>query len=260
MSEKIIKTLYGGEINIEFFPDSHRYKMQGQKNYLVSVTAATGIIDKSRVLIMWALGLTGNHLRRYFEESKHTEYTAEELLPIIDEALKQHEIKKQAAADTGSLVHAFAESFARYKLGQGEQPVIDENWEENVGNGVMAFLDWFNENKVEFIETEKFLYSKKYDYVGTTDVVAKVNDEIVIIDYKTSKGIYSEQYYQLAAYWGAYEEETKLQLNRGAILHFDKETGKPTFKIIEREELQKDFETFLACLTVKKREKEKAKY
>lgn len=260
MTEKIIKSLYDGQVTIEFYPESHRYKMKGEKSYLISVTAATGIIDKSRVLINWALGLTASHLRKYFEESKHNEYTAEELLPIIDESLKQHEIKKQAAADTGSLVHAFAESFAKYKLGQGEQPIIDENWEENVGNGVMAFLDWFNENKVEFIETEKLLYSKKYQYVGTTDVVAKVNGEITIIDYKTSKGIYSEQYYQLAAYWGAYEEETGKALNSGAILHFDKETGKPTFKTIEREELQKDFETFLACLTVKKREKEKAKY
>lgn len=257
-TEKITKRLYNGEIIIDFYPDSHRYKRQGEKTYLISASSAAGVVDKSRFLIPWALNLAGAHLRQYIENSKNIIYTAEELLPVIEEALRQHTIKKDEAASIGSAVHGFAEEFAKFKLGLGSQPQIDDAWDERIKTGVSSFLDWFNAHDVRFMEMERLLYSRKNDYVGITDVIARVDGKTYLMDYKTAKAVYNEHYYQLSAYWGAYEEETGQILDGGAILHFDKESGAFNMYEITRESHDKNFETFLACLAIKKREKELA--
>jgi len=37
MTNKTEKSLYNGEVKIIFYPDSHRYKLEGQKGWLVGV-------------------------------------------------------------------------------------------------------------------------------------------------------------------------------------------------------------------------------
>jgi hypothetical protein len=258
MAEKITKKLYGGEVEIDFYPDAHRYKLAGSKTYLISVTSATGILDKSRVLIPWAINLAGAHLRRYLENASGNQFTSEELLPVIEEALQQHKIKKEEAAGVGSQVHKFAEQFALAKLDLSDYPSV-ENDDERVVAGITAFLDWYTNNKVKFLEVERMLYSRKYGYVGLTDVIAEVNGRKLIMDYKTAKGIYSEHYYQLSGYWAAFEEETGVQLDGAAILHFDKETGLVNVKELSREDHEMNYPVFLACYEIKKREKELSK-
>lgn len=255
-AEKITRKLYNGEISIDFYPESHRYRLHGTPGYLISASAAAGIVDKSRFLIPWALGLAGAHLRQYLENVAHNTYTAEELLPVIEEALLQHAVKKEEAASIGSAVHAFAEAYALFRLGRGPEPQIVDGWDDRIMTGVTSFLDWFTAHEIVFVETERLLYSRQHGYVGITDVVALIDGRKFILDYKTSKGIYNDQLYQLSAYWAAHEEEEGQKLDGGAILHFDKESGNFTFKEIPRDEHEKNFKTFLACLAVKQREKE----
>ncbi|MFZ5365407.1 MAG: hypothetical protein ACOZBH_04410 [Patescibacteria group bacterium] len=256
MSEKIIQPLYNGEVKIVFYPESHRYKLDGEKTYLVSVTAATGILDKSRVLIPWAVGLAGQHLREYLEDAKTNQFTREELYPVIEEALKQHEIKKEKAANVGSKVHDWVERFAIACLNDTERPEINDIDDEQVLLGINAFVEWFNAHSVKFHATERLLFSREFEYAGITDAVAEIDKKKYLIDYKTSKGIYSEMYYQVAGYWKAYEEETKDELAGAIILKFGKEDGNFETKEFTREDLQKNFEIFAACLAIKKREKE----
>lgn len=260
MTEKIIKELYNGEVKIDFYPESHRYKLVGQKTYLISTTAATSIIDKSRLLIGWAINLAGSFIKQYFENAKTTQFTAEELLPVIDEALKQHEVKKEEAASIGSTVHDWAEKFANAKLLGTEMPNLSEEMDGPVLAGVMAFLDWYNAHSIKFKATERMLYSKQYQYVGIADAVAMIDGKWILVDYKTGKRIYNEHFYQLSAYWGAYEEETGEKLDGALILHFNKETGEFNKREITREEHELNYPIFLACLTIKKREKELTKY
>lgn len=256
MTEKITKKLYGGNVVIDFYPTSHRYKLAGQRSFLISVTAATGIIDKSRMLIPWAVNLGIDHIRQYLEERAGEKFTAEELYSILDEARTKHTQKKEEAASIGGLVHAWAEAFAESKINGTEPPEISDDMPEPVLNGISGFLDWYNSHNVEFIENERMLYSKIYEYVGITDAIAKVNGKKVIIDYKTSKNIYSEMHYQLSAYFNAYEEETADTLDGAMILHFCKETGNFEAKEINREDLVMNFNTFINCLNIKRREKE----
>lgn len=258
------RQLYNGEVVVDFYPASHRYKLQGEKTYLISATGATGMIDKSRVLIPWAVGLTTQHLRAYLEQATSPTFTADELLPVIDEAGRQHQIKKETAATAGSAVHKFAELYAQAKINSTPTPEIPEDESEQVINGIMAFLDWYSGNKVKFLETERLVYSRQYGFVGILDVVAEVNGSKILLDYKTAKGIYTEMHYQLAGYRGAYDEEMDYikgdKLQGGMILHFNKETGEFATKTFDYEDHLKDYDTFLACLKVKQREKELSTY
>lgn len=259
MAEVLTKKLYNGKIEINFYPNSHRYKLKGERTYLISVTACTGIIDKSRALIPWAVGLDIGHVRQYLESRAGEKFTAEELNPVLDEALTIHNKKKEEAADIGSQVHDWAEKYALSKIEGSPLPDINDDMPEPVLNGINGFLDWVGENNVEFLEAERMIYSKEHGFVGLTDLVAKVNDKKVIIDYKTAKGIYNEMGYQIAAYKEAWEEEMEENLDGAMILHFNKENGDFTVKEYEPFDVKENFKTFLACYTIKQREKELAK-
>ena len=198
MANTETKTLYKGEVEITFYPDSHRYKLAGERSYLTSVTAITGIIDKSRVLIPWAVGLTGAFLRKYLEEAAANNFTKEELYSVIDEALVQHTVKKEAAADTGSQVHDIAQKIGEELRDNLPLSDIDENLPDQVKNGVAAFINWVVDRNVKFIECERMVYSRKYGFVGITDAIIEIDGKRYLIDYKTSKGVYNEQKYQLA--------------------------------------------------------------
>lgn len=272
MANTEIKKLYNGEVEITFYVDSHRYKLAGEKSYLLSATAITGIIDKSRVLINWAIGLTGSYLRKYLEEASSNNFTSEELAPIIEEALNQHNQKREEAADTGSQVHDMAERIGMALKNNesieditkeisemdsaSKNPELSEeeaNKLQNVVNGITAFIDWVVDHNVKFIECERMVYSRKNKFVGTTDAIVEIDGKRYLIDYKTSKsGNYPEYKFQIAGYRSAFEEEENVNLDGTMIIHFDKISGK--FEIIDcSDTYQEDLDVFLSCLKIKQR-------
>lgn len=209
-------------------------------------------MDKSRALIPWAVNTNFDWLLENISDEmpKHV------LEELIAEARNQHTIKKEKAADIGTQIHEFAEMFGKFKLGECECPVIPEDAVVEVKNGITAFLDWYNKNEVEFIACEKFVYSKQFGYVGLVDAVAKINGEVYIVDYKSSKGIYNEMLYQVAGYKIAYNEEMDANVTKSIILKFGKEDGELEEREIPSENSDRDAETFLSLLQVKNREKE----
>lgn len=253
MTNKTTRKLYGDTIEIDFYPDSHRYKLAGHKDYLISVTAITGLIDKSRFLIPWATKLASDDLIARLERGEKLNHE------IVLAACNLHSAKKEEAATIGSMVHDYAERFARAKIEGTKLPEIPENAPEPVLNGIMAFLDWVKDHKVIFLQSERMVYSRSIGYVGITDLIAIIDGKRYICDYKTSKGLYDEYYLQLSAYWIAYEEETGERLDGGLLLHFDKETGAFTAKDLDRENHINNHSAFYGLYDAKKRLKEMAK-
>ena len=249
--------LYKGKVIIDFFGEGafHYYKKRGTKDTIVSVTSAVGIVDKSSALIWWAIGLMKEKLHENLEflvKSKDGTAIAEK----IEEAGKQHQIKKEEAADLGTQVHDWVDRYTNASKKEKAEMVKTENLknlDERVVNGISAFLRWIKKQKVEFLENEKLVYSNKYDYVGLLDAKAKINGKLALVDYKTSKGVYSTYRYQTAAYLKADEEESGVKYDERWILKFGKDDGE--FEAYKLESLEEDFETFIACLVVKKREK-----
>lgn len=235
---------YNGEVEIHFYPNSHRYKVAGQKDYLIGVTTACGIVDKSGALIPWAVKLATDRLLEIIEiEGRNIE-------PIdIINASTLHKEKKEQAAAKGKLVHEWAEKWIK-----GENPEIPED--EQVRNGAIAFLDWVKKNDIRFISSEKRVYSRKHGYVGTMDTSFTMGSEGHKIihpgDFKTSSGIYFEMAMQVSAYQAAESEENGTVYGSKCIVRFDKETAEFQVKWFQPEEHLGHFRAFLACLEVKR--------
>lgn len=246
--DKVFK-LYKGSIEIEFYEAKHWYKHRGERSTIISVTGAVGMVDKSRPLIIWATRLANEFLKAALGNGGITE-------DIIDLACKQHQIKKEEAASKGSEVHKWAEEYIL-----GKEPTFPTD--EKVLNGVTAFLSWVKEHGVKFKESERMIYSKKHDFVGTLDAIAVIGNKTSLIDFKTSNGVYSTMYYQVAGYQLAYEEETGKKLTGPRyIIRFDKDTGDFHVHNLDEEQnnYKKDCASFLAALTLKKRDKELSKW
>ncbi len=255
-AEKQLIKLYNGKVEIEFWPNSHRYSLKGSKEWLLSVTSITGIVDKSRFLIPWAVGECVSFVQAELAKLQDVHITKEEAMRLVIEGAEQHKRKKEAAASTGDQVHTFAEQFALSRIKQGQEPTIRDEMGIDVIRGINGFLEWYNAHDIEFLEAERVVYSQSREYVGKCDGVAIVDGKKTLLDYKTSKGIYDEYKFQVAGYRLAWEEENKKKLQQSLILHFGKETGDFQVCAIDNKNHKLDASTFGALLIAKKRLKE----
>jgi len=242
--EKEIK-LYNGKVIITFGERDwrgnkiHIFKDK-DGNKIESVTSFTRVIDKP-FLIPWAVKLTREFLIEKL--NKGTKITEETIL----EAANQYNIKREAGADIGQAIH---EWIAEWIAGKGKKR-IEIPRDEKIRNGITAFMDFQDKHKVKWLESERIVYSKKHNYAGILDAVGKIGKDIVLIDFKSSNGLYPEFAFQAAGYQIAYEEETKKKLDYKIIVGFGKETGE--FQIKEYRDGEDDKNAFLGCVYLKRR-------
>ena len=108
------------------------------------------------------------------------------------------------AGRIGTLAHIMIEQYVN-----GGSVCLDNYSPNEISQAKTAyygFYKWFEDNDVEFYETELKLVSEQYQFGGTFDAVCKVNGKLVICDWKTSSDVYSEYLIQAAAYRQLYKE------------------------------------------------------
>lgn len=257
--------LYGGAVEIDFFPNSHRYKRLGDKSYIASASSYAGMIDPFNGMD-WALGMTKSHLLSYLEKSKIDNFTKNELIPVIDDAIKASDVYTQMSIDIGNEIHKLCEAFAVSKINKTEfdYSILDTATEMAV-NGFNHFADWYKNNDVVFLESEKLVYSKDLNIVGTTDLVAMVNGIKTIVDYKSGT-LYPKQRIQNSVYLLCYNEEWLATVGtlagcaeQGIVLHLPREGDCAVPVLITSEEYTKDYNCIKAMVVVKERSKELSK-
>ena len=194
-------SLYDGEVELTFDKEKHIYKVEEKIVY--GVTSATGVLDNP-ALMYWAV----NQALGFLDKALKPGMVIDELNKpkLLAEAKVIHRKKKEEAGDIGTAVHNYLETYIKAKINWDKLPDMPVN--EQVKKGIIAFIKWAKENKVQFISSERKVYSRKYEYAGTLDMEAIVNGKLSIVDFKTSKGIYPEYFLQTAAYAKALEEET----------------------------------------------------
>lgn len=267
------------EINVKGFkiffnPDSHRFWRigeDGKKISIPSVTSFTGIIDKSQFLIPWAVELFTDYLMGKIANK--------EAITEVDvyDGSQQHRIKKEEGGDVGSQAHEWVSLWLK-----GENPTIPDNIA--VQQVIKSFLDYQEEHNLNWICSEEIIYYNdgEMEYAGILDAIAKRNGKTVLIDFKSSNTIYTDYYFQLAAYQLAYEWMHDEVIDYRMILRFAKETedeyiirmeeknrkarekGKTGFEYpkwvpVEPRELHDNLAdklAFKACVTLKNRIKE----
>lgn len=199
-TEIIPVILYNGTVKIDFYPNSHAYKLDGQR--LSGVTTIGGIVDKSRPLMIWQGRLIENYLKGIPLEHR----TDKE----ISYALTLSTVYKDKGADIGTVIHQMID----YRIKGIEFSIEDEvsvllpEDQGKAKNWYLAFLKWEAEAKPEWLENEKIVYSKKYGYVGTFDAIARIDWKIYLVDFKSASGFYEFSHrLQTSAYAKAYLEE-----------------------------------------------------
>lgn len=249
------------------------FKRTDGESTILSVTRCTGKLDKAKVLIPWACGLVATHITSAIEASTAPHFLKDEILLLVGEARLAPDRKRDEGAEAGNLIQDYAHEFATMKIagkkGTPSLKHLDESNEVHARalNGISAFLDWYNTNDVTFLEMEKLVYynsllagdTKKneevVEFYGFIDLVAKVNGKLAIVDYKSSKGIYNEQRYQVAGYKKAYDACVG-KTDLGLIVNFHKETGEVMTKELPQAEFEKDYAAFLGLYHVACRERE----
>lgn len=125
---------------------------------------------------------------------------------LADKGWDEAEAIKNAAAGRGSKVHQAIESIFK-----GEEVRIDSKFvnpqteqEEELTleevDAILSFIDWYNEVKPKVICYEINVFSDKYNYAGTIDLVCEINGELWVIDFKTSQYIWPSHKIQVSSY------------------------------------------------------------
>lgn len=138
----------------------------------------------------------------------------------------------EAAAEIGTVAHAMVEMDA-----QGKDPIAiathlktalpDLEMQSKAMSAFNAYLSWKKNFGVQIIEQEIQLVSEKHRYGGTIDAIGIVGNQLVLLDWKTSSGIYEDYLVQLAAYAMLWEENRPQAPITGGfhLLRFSKEHG-----------------------------------
>jgi len=154
---------------------------------------------------------------------------------------------RDEAADVGTLAHAMIHDYLA-----GEKTVDVSQWTPEqmrlASQGYAAFVDWRRQVNFTLIASELAITSEQFRYGGTIDMVAWVNLQLTICDFKTSAGVYPEHLAQVAAYQQLYEEglEPKGVKTKALIIQLDKNTG--AFSAHPYANLDAAREVFMLCL------------
>lgn len=241
---------------------THKYLIDGE--LVPSVTTVLKVLDKP-ALVAWAANQTAKKatelIARKTDKDGAVHIAFSEAQEILEEARKTFRETSGDAKDIGSMVHAAIE---RMVLGKPEEPVNDEG----VANGLIAFNQWRESEKVKPVRVEALVGSKKYGFGGAVDFIGFIGGKLCLADWKTSTGIYDEYRIQVSAYLCAVEEmlAVKNQANASSavegkkppkfsgayILRFDKKTGlfnpKKDCVYLSRAECVKYFRAFKGIL------------
>ena len=121
------------------------------------------------------------------------------------------EAKLNSAAERGTLIHDTCE-----KLMCGLEIQIKELFTKKADQKVIVgFTKWFDEFKPTYEQTDiERVVASELGYAGTMDLFCHIDGEPVIVDFKTSGGVYDEHKLQLTAYQQALYEMTGVKAKR----------------------------------------------
>lgn len=122
------------------------------------------------------------------------------------------------AGKEGTQVHEAAE-----KLVLGEEVSwLDDygkaKYSESVWSMIIKFHEFWTTHKPKLISSEQFIWSDKYKYAGTADIVCEMDGEIWLLDLKTSNSLHRAYDLQLAAYAKGMEEVRGQKIDRTGII------------------------------------------
>jgi hypothetical protein len=126
-------------------------------------------------------------------------------------------IASKASAE-GTQVHNAVDRF----LNGEEIQWIDEYghaiYSLEVWKMILKFAEFWNTHKPELIATEYHLFSDNHEYAGTADLIVRLNNQVWLLDVKTSNSLHTSYDLQLSAYAVAWNETHNTLIERTGII------------------------------------------
>lgn len=202
MSKKTIKKSYNRILEISedaqqiTLPDSRYYRRNGE--YYPSVTYVLGYYPKGKFFEEWL---------------KKVGYASE------------HIVKK--AGEEGTQVHEMIEQYLEGEELNFLSPTGSPLYNPDVWQMFLRFVEFWETHNPTLIETEVHLFSDTLKVAGTCDLIVEINDELWLIDFKTSNHIQPTYELQTAVYGQCYEECYGKKVDRYGILWLKSSKRKP---------------------------------
>lgn len=116
-------------------------------------------------------------------------------------------------------------------------------------NCLISFFAWEKQHKIEPVKLEYSGVNENLKYGGTFDMLAKIDDILTLIDFKTGSGIYPEYFYQLAAYDSILRQNEMLYAEKYAILNIPRAETE-SFKYEEKIDIEIERQIFFKLLDI----------
>ncbi len=130
--------------------------------------------------------------------------------------------KRDKAAEIGTVAHEILHQ--REKGFEIDNSNIQKEVWKLALECVKSHDKWFEDQSIKTILFEKDFVSEKKSYGGTLDKLAEINGELSLLDYKTGKDIYEENFIQLTAYINLAIEQG-YPVKRGIAINMPKTKG-----------------------------------
>jgi hypothetical protein len=238
---------YNNTVRLRFSKANWLYLMEladGSLKPLKGVTNSLKIIGGSKVdiLIGWAVKKDMEKLLILLAECRRgdgfLEAPWDEVIELVARAKREHKELLETAGEIGHGAHEHLELIAN-SLMEHEDKRLGEllaKWpeDEQSCNAAIAAVAFLVDHNVRFIASEQRVLSLEWECCGTMDGDALIDscgrpecqcskfpafkDKRVVLDYKTSNGVYSSYFGQMAFYRKASEEEKNFC---GTPAHYD---------------------------------------
>ena len=153
------------------------------------------------------------------------------------------------AADIGTLLHLLIEGHQRgFDVDTGD---FTRNQTEKALVSFGGYLEWVEKVQFKALASETVVVDEEQRVAGTIDCVGKVGDDLVVIDWKTSKYLYKEHKIQVAKYINLLERAKEgRHFAYGMVLRFDKEEVKFHQHKVDRDKIEAGVKIFDALLAL----------
>ena len=221
-----------------------RYRVEGDSRVegmeLPSVTTILQVLNKP-ALVPWANNQGRQALGQALKPHVGQVLTGERLDIALRAAKSEPWRNRDDAANLGTRTHEAIEAIIN-----GNKSL---SLDADVQGPVDSFFEWYKQAGITILRTEMMVYSPSHRYAGQLDALGQRNKRNVIVDWKTSKGIYPEMALQVAAYAQAVTEMTGAHIQEAWIVRLRKD-GEVGFEGKQVIDLQAAFQGFCAAHTL----------
>jgi len=263
--------IYQKRAFITFYPGPHKYSVRVpgvvEKLFQPSITGVLSQKNKG-ALIGWAAKESLAVVRRRLGEYQSERGELAAIAPGDIEAwlsdAEENWREESNATTIGTVSHRFAYEELRHRAGLTKvkpkfpieydavlMPEFTPGMLEATNSSARAAVSFFDEHHIEPVILERPLWSPTYGYVGTPDFIGRIDGELSVLDFKTSKRPYPEYFCQDAALQAAFEEEFPEQkIIKRWVLVIHKDGSGIEVETRGNDTFDADFGMFKACLTL----------